>query len=50
MCGPNFCSMKITQDVRNYAKENGLDSHEAIEEGMKKKAEEFKEKGSEVYL
>lgn len=50
MCGPNFCSMKITQDVRNYAKENGLDSHEAIEEGIKKKAEEFKEKGSEVYL
>ncbi|WP_417443225.1 phosphomethylpyrimidine synthase ThiC [Joostella sp.] len=50
MCGPNFCSMKITQDVRNYAKENGLDSQEAIEEGMKKKAEEFKQKGSEVYL
>ncbi|MDG3582777.1 MULTISPECIES: phosphomethylpyrimidine synthase ThiC [Galbibacter] len=50
MCGPNFCSMKITQDVRNYAKENGLDTQEAIEEGMKKKAEEFKEKGSEVYL
>ncbi len=50
MCGPNFCSMKITQDVRNYAEENGLDTQEAIEEGMKKKAEEFKEKGSEVYL
>ncbi|MDW7694248.1 phosphomethylpyrimidine synthase ThiC [Flammeovirgaceae bacterium SG7u.111] len=50
MCGPNFCSMKITQDVRNYAKEHGLEDQEAIEEGMKKKSEEFKEKGSEVYL
>ncbi|MEL4307032.1 phosphomethylpyrimidine synthase ThiC [Joostella sp. CR20] len=50
MCGPNFCSMKITQDVRNYAKENGLETEKAIEEGMKKKAAEFKDKGSEVYL
>jgi len=50
MCGPNFCSMKITQDVRNYAKEHGMDTEEAIEEGMKKKSEEFREKGSEVYL
>ena len=50
MCGPNFCSMKITQDVRNYAKENGLDSEEAIKKGMEEKSEEFKKKGSEVYL
>ncbi|SFB74773.1 hydroxymethylpyrimidine synthase [Zunongwangia mangrovi] len=50
MCGPNFCSMKITQDVRNYAKENGLDSEEAIIKGMEEKSEEFKKKGSEVYL
>ncbi|UJH92070.1 phosphomethylpyrimidine synthase ThiC [Antarcticibacterium sp. 1MA-6-2] len=50
MCGPNFCSMKITQDVRNFAEENGMDTQEAIEEGMKKKSEEFKAKGSEVYL
>ena len=50
MCGPNFCSMKITQDVRKFAEENGMDTQEAIEEGMKKKSEEFKEKGSEVYL
>jgi len=50
MCGPNFCSMKITQDVRNYANEHGMDTEEAIEEGMKKKSEEFREKGSEVYL
>lgn len=50
MCGPNFCSMKISQDVRDFAAENGLDSKEAIEEGMKKKAEEFKSAGSEIYL
>ena len=50
MCGPNFCSMKITQDVRKFAEEHGMDTQEAIEEGMKKKSEEFKEKGSEVYL
>ncbi|WBL22253.1 phosphomethylpyrimidine synthase ThiC [Zunongwangia sp. HRR-M8] len=50
MCGPNFCSMKITQDVRNYAKENGMDTEEAIIKGMEEKSEEFKKKGSEVYL
>ena len=50
MCGPNFCSMKITQDVRKFAEENGMNTQEAIEEGMKKKSEEFKAKGSEVYL
>ncbi|QAR30911.1 phosphomethylpyrimidine synthase ThiC [Ornithobacterium rhinotracheale] len=50
MCGPHFCSMKITQEVRNYAEENGLDTLDAIEKGMKQKSEEFKEKGSEVYL
>ena len=41
MCGPKFCSMKITQDVRDYAKEKGLDMQEALEEGMKEKAFEF---------
>ena len=50
MCGPNFCSMKISQDVRNYAKENGLETEEALEQGMKAKSEEFKKHGSEVYL
>lgn len=50
MCGPNFCSMKISQDVRNYAKENGLETEEALEKGMKEKSEEFKKHGSEVYL
>ncbi len=50
MCGPHFCSMKITQDVRDYAAENGLDSESALEEGMKEKSKEFTEKGSEVYI
>ena len=50
MCGPNFCSMKISQDVRNYAKENGLETEEALEQGMKAKSEEFKKHGNEVYL
>jgi len=50
MCGPNFCSMKITQDVRDYAAKNGMDTEEALEEGMKKKADEFKQKGGDVYL
>ena len=50
MCGPHFCSMKISQDVRDYASENGLDDEKAIEEGMKQMSETFKEKGAEVYL
>ncbi len=50
MCGPHFCSMKITQDVREYAAGLGVDESEAIERGMKEKAEEFVEKGAEIYL
>ncbi|MBK0865682.1 MULTISPECIES: phosphomethylpyrimidine synthase ThiC [unclassified Saccharopolyspora] len=50
MCGPKFCSMKITQDVRRFAEERGLTSVEAIEEGMREKSEEFAESGGEVYL
>lgn len=50
MCGPNFCSMKITQDVRDYAKEKGLESTQAIEEGMAAKAQEFADKGGDLYL
>ncbi|WP_070137500.1 phosphomethylpyrimidine synthase ThiC [Crocinitomix algicola] len=50
MCGPHFCSMKITQDVRDYAAEHGLDGEKAIEEGMKDMAETFKNNGSEVYV
>ncbi len=50
MCGPHFCSMKITQDVRDYAAEHGLDGSKAIEEGMKEMSETYTEKGSELYL
>ena len=50
MCGPNFCSMRITQDVRDYAAANGLDSEEAIQKGMEEKAKEFADKGAEVYI
>jgi phosphomethylpyrimidine synthase len=49
MCGPKFCSMRISQDIRNFAKENNLDTEEAIETGMKKKAEEFKQSGGRIY-
>ncbi|MBL3655156.1 phosphomethylpyrimidine synthase ThiC [Fulvivirga sp. 2943] len=50
MCGPNFCSMKITQDVRDFAKENNLTDESAIEKGMEEKASEFKQQGSNIYL
>ncbi|MET0103066.1 MAG: phosphomethylpyrimidine synthase ThiC [Sedimenticola sp.] len=49
MCGPNFCSMKITQDVRDYAAKKGLGVDLAMEEGMKEKAEQFKQQGAEIY-
>jgi phosphomethylpyrimidine synthase len=49
MCGPHFCSMKISQDVRDYAAENGLNEQEALAKGMQEKAIEFVKKGSEVY-
>ena len=49
MCGPNFCSMKISQDVRDYADEKGLEEGQAIEKGMEEMSKEFKEKGSEIY-
>ena len=49
MCGPHFCSMKITQDVRDYAENLGLDEQEALNKGMQEKAIEFVKKGSEVY-
>ncbi|WP_024875274.1 phosphomethylpyrimidine synthase ThiC [Saccharomonospora piscinae] len=50
MCGPKFCSMRITQDVRAYAEEHGLTSMTAIEEGMREKSREFTERGGQVYL
>lgn len=49
MCGPHFCSMKITQDVREYAKQNGLQEAEALQLGMQEKAVEFVKKGSQIY-
>ena len=48
MCGPHFCSMKITEDVRKYAAENGMSEDAALKEGLKKKATEFNEAGAEV--
>jgi phosphomethylpyrimidine synthase len=50
MCGPKFCSMKITQEVRDYAKENGLtDEQKAIEAGFQEQAARFKDEGSVIY-
>lgn len=49
MCGPNFCSMKITQDVRKYAEEQGLNEKEAFERGMDEKAAEFRNNDFEIY-
>ncbi len=49
MCGPHFCSMKITQDVRDYAAQKQLDERAALEEGLKEKAAEFVASGSEIY-
>ena len=49
MCGPHFCSMKITEDVRRYAAEKGIDEAGAIKQGLREKAEEFQHAGSDVY-
>ncbi|MEO8513337.1 MAG: phosphomethylpyrimidine synthase ThiC [Ignavibacteria bacterium] len=50
MCGPHFCSMKITEDVRKYAKELGIKEEEALKKGMEEKSKEFVESGAEVYV
>ena len=52
MCGPKFCSMKITEDVRNYASEHGYGTNvdEARSEGMKAMSEKYKEMGQKLYL
>jgi phosphomethylpyrimidine synthase len=50
MCGPKFCSMRITQDVRDYAEANGLTTVAAIEAGMAQKATEFTEGGGRLHL
>ena len=49
MCGPKFCSMRISQDIRNHAKNNELFTKEAIEKGMQEKAAQFKESGGQLY-
>jgi phosphomethylpyrimidine synthase len=49
MCGPHFCSMKITQDVRDYAAKQGIGEADAIERGLEAKAVEFVTKGAEIY-
>ncbi|HKQ24540.1 MAG TPA: phosphomethylpyrimidine synthase ThiC [Burkholderiales bacterium] len=49
MCGPHFCSMKITQDVRDYAASQGVSEAEALQKGMKDKAAEFVSAGAEIY-
>ena len=49
MCGPHFCSMKITEDVRRYAAEQGVSEEAAVKRGMEEKSKEFVEKGAEVY-
>ncbi len=49
MCGPHFCSMKITQDVRSYAQQQGLDENRALAAGLAAKAEEFRAGGAALY-
>ena len=48
MCGPHFYSMKITEDVRKYAAEQGVSENEALESGLKEKAKEFADNGAEI--
>jgi len=50
MCGPKFCSMKISADVRKYAAEKGLTDNQVLEEGMRAKSEEFRDGGSKIYV
>ncbi len=50
MCGPHFCSMKITQDVRDYAAQQGVDVTQALEKGMQSQSEAFRQAGGEVYI
>jgi phosphomethylpyrimidine synthase len=49
MCGPHFCAMKITEEVRQYAAQQGVSEAEALQKGLEAKAQEFVEKGAEVY-
>ncbi|MDP1831122.1 MAG: phosphomethylpyrimidine synthase ThiC [Geothrix sp.] len=49
MCGPHFCSMRISDDVRQYAESHGYNEEEALAKGMEEKSKEFQEKGAEIY-
>ena len=49
MCGPHFCSMKITQDVRDFAAEHGMSEQDALEKGMQEQSKVFNEQGAEIY-
>lgn len=49
MCGPHFCSMKITEDVRRYAAENMVDENAAIAHGLHAKARDFQKSGAQIY-
>ena len=49
MCGPHFCSMKITEDVRRYADEQSVSEEQALQPGMERKAREFNEAGAQIY-
>jgi phosphomethylpyrimidine synthase len=50
MCGPKFCSMRITEDIRRYAQAEGVEEAKAAEAGMQRKSAEFRERGSELYV
>lgn len=49
MCGPKFCSMNISHELKEYAQQHDFDEEEAMSEGMKQMSEEFRKKGAEVY-
>ncbi len=49
MCGPHFCSMKISQDVRDYAAKQGVNEQDALQQGMDEKSREFRQKGADIY-
>ena len=49
MCGPKFCSMKISGELQEYAKNNRLDEESALHEGMQEMSQQFKQKGAEIY-
>src|SRR5205085_12291368 len=50
MCGPKFCSMKITQEVREYAAAQGVSEDAALQHGLQAKSEEFRKAGGEIYI